>query len=29
MLNASRKGLKNYRPRGIGAPTWNAEQWAY
>ncbi len=28
-LNVSRKGLKNYRPRGIGAPTWNAEQWAY
>lgn len=28
-LNVSRKGLKNYKPRGIGAPTWNAEQWAY
>lgn len=28
-LNVSRKGLQNYKPRGIGAPTWNAEQWAY
>jgi peptide/nickel transport system substrate-binding protein len=28
-LNVSRKDLKNYKPRGIGAPTWNAEQWAY
>jgi peptide/nickel transport system substrate-binding protein len=28
-LNVSRKSLKNYKPRGIGAPTWNAEQWAY
>lgn len=28
-LNVSRKGLKNYKPRGIGAPTWNAEQWAF
>lgn len=28
-LNVSKKGLKNYRPRGIGAPTWNAEQWAF
>jgi len=28
-LNVSRKDLKNYLPRGIGAPTWNAEAWTY
>ena len=28
-LNVSRRDLKNYLPRGIGAPTWNAEAWTY
>lgn len=28
-LNASRKTLVNYKPRGLGNPTWNAEQWLW
>ena len=28
-LQVSRRDLKNYKPRGLGQPTWNAEQWAW
>lgn len=28
-LNAAKQNLKNYKPRGIGTTTWNAESWAY
>lgn len=28
-LNATKREVKNYKPRGIGITTWNSQEWAY